>query len=63
MIKTEWKKTSYMVLDISKKKEDQIKAAVERIQGIADNINQEMMLKMARGNYDAMTKTLQGYLV
>jgi hypothetical protein len=31
VIKCEWKKTSYMVLDISKKKEDQIKAAVERI--------------------------------
>ena len=52
-----------MVLDVCKKKEDQIQAAVERIQGIADNINQEMMLKMARGNYDAMVKTLQGYLV
>ncbi len=31
VIKTEWKKTSYMVLEISKKKEDQIQAAVERI--------------------------------
>ena len=52
-----------MVLDIAKKKEDQIKAAVDRIQGIADTINQRMMLKMARGNYDSMVKTLQGYLV
>ncbi len=63
VIKTEWKKTSYMVLDVSKKKEEQITAAVNRIQGIADGINQEMMVKMARGNYDAMMKTLQGYLV
>jgi hypothetical protein len=39
VIKCEWKKTSYMVLDIAKKKEDQIKAAVDRIQGIADTIN------------------------
>ena len=52
-----------MVLDISKKKEEQIVAAVNQIQGIADNINQEMMLKMAKGNYDAMAKALQGYLV
>ena len=63
MIKCEWKKTSYMVLDIAKKKEDQIKAAVDRIQGIADAIDQPMMMRMARGNYDSMTKTLQGYLV
>ena len=52
-----------MVLDISKKKEEQIVAAVNQIQGIADNVNQEMMIRMARGNYDAMVKTLQGYLV
>jgi len=31
VIKCEWKKTSYMVLDIAKKKEDQITAAVHRI--------------------------------
>ncbi len=63
MIKCEWNKTSYMVLDIAKKKEDQIKAAVDRIQGIADNVNKQMMMRMARGNYDSMVKTLQGYLV
>ena len=63
VIKCEWKKTSYMVLDIAKKKEEQIAAAVQRIQGIADTIDQSMMIKMARGNYDAMAKTLQGYLV
>jgi hypothetical protein len=45
VIKCEWKKTSYMVLDISKKKEEQIVAAVDRIQGIADGINQEKMIK------------------
>jgi hypothetical protein len=36
---------------------------VNQIQGIADGIDQQMMLRMARGNYDAMAKTLQGYLV
>lgn len=63
IIKGQWKRTSYMVLDVSKRKEEQIVAAVNRIQGIADNVDQAMMLKMARGNYDAMTKALQGYLV
>ena len=63
IVKSQWKRTSYMVLDVSKKKEEQIVAAVNQIQGIADNINQEMMLKMAKGNYDAMAKALQGYLV
>ena len=63
MVKCEWKKTSYMVLDIAKKKDDQIKAAVDPIQGIADTIDKQMMLRMARGNYDSMAKTLQGYLV
>ena len=52
-----------MVLDVSKRKEEQIVAAVNRVQGIADAIDQAMMVRMARGNYDAMVKTLQGYLV
>jgi len=62
-VKSEWKRTSYLVLDVSKKKEELITASVNRIQGIADNINQEMMLKKANGNYDAMANALQGYLV
>jgi transposase len=31
VIKGQWKRTSYMVMDVSKKKEDQIMAAVDRI--------------------------------
>ena len=52
-----------MVMDVSQKKDDQIKHAVNQIQGIADTIDQSKMIRMARGNYDAMAKTLQGYLV
>ena len=52
-----------MVLDVSKKKEEQILAAVNHVQGIADSIDQAMMVRMSRGSYDAMVKTLQGYLV
>ena len=39
IIKCSWKRTSYMVLDVSKKKEEQLTAAVDRIQGIADSMN------------------------
>ena len=63
IVKSQWKRTSYMVLDVSKKKEEEIIAAVNRIQGIADHINQEMMVRMAKGNFDTMAKALQGYLV
>ncbi len=52
-----------MMLEIAKKKDDQIDIAVECTQSIADRINKKMMLKMARRNCDAMLKTLQGYLV
>ena len=52
-----------MVLDIAKKKEEQIAAAVQRIQGIADTIDQAKMIRMAKVNYDSMVKKLQGYLV
>ena len=62
VIKGQWKRTSYMVMDVSKKKEEQIIAAVNQIQGIADTIDQDMMRRMARGNYDAMWKTLQGWV-
>ena len=63
IVKSQWKKTSYMVLDVGKKKEEQLVAAVNRIQGIADSIDQKQMKRMARGNYEAMTKSLQGYIV
>ena len=39
VVKGQWKKTSYMVMDVSQKKDDQIKAAVNQIQGIADTID------------------------
>ena len=63
IIKCEWRKHSYRILDIAKKKEDQLLATIDAINGIADNLNQDLMRKLARCNYEAMTRTLQGYVV
>ena len=46
------------MLDISRKKEDQLLATVEAIKEIAKNLDQDLMKKIARCNYEAMTKTL-----
>jgi hypothetical protein len=34
-----------------------------QINGIAECLNQDLMRKLARCNYEAMSKTLQGYIV
>ena len=58
MIKSQWRKNSYRILDISRKKEDQLIATVDAINEIASNLNKDLMLKIAKCNYEAMTKTL-----
>ena len=58
LIKSQWGKKSYRILDIARKKEDQLIATVDAIKEIAANLNQDLMLKIARCNYEAMTKTL-----
>ncbi len=58
LIKSQWRKNSYRILDISRKKEDQLVATVDAIKEIAGNLNKDLMLKIARCNYEAMTKTL-----
>ena len=63
LIKSQWRKNSYRILDISRKKEDQLVATVDAINEIASNLYKDLMLKIARCNYKAMTKTLQGYIV
>jgi len=40
-----------------------VRHAVDRIQGIADQMEKSLMIRMAKGNYEAMAKSLQGYLV
>jgi len=58
LIKGQWRKNSYRILDIGRKKEDQLVATVDAINAIANNLDKDLMLKIARCNYEAMTKTL-----
>lgn len=48
---------------MSKRKEEQLATALCQIQGIADTLDQEMMRRMARGNYIAIARSLQGHIV
>jgi hypothetical protein len=58
LIKGQWRKNSYRILDIAKKKEDQLQATINAINGIAETMKPDLMRKIARCNYEAMTKTL-----
>ena len=58
LIKGQWRKNSYRILDIAKKKEDQLTATINAINGIAADMDPYLMRKIARCNYEAMTKTL-----
>jgi transposase len=40
LIKGQWRKNSYRILDIAKKKEDQLQATINAINGIAENMDQ-----------------------
>ena len=58
-----WRRTAHEILLVGKKKEDLMAAAVSRIQLLCETFDQDLMIKMARSNYDAMRKALLGYLV
>ena len=63
IVKGEWRRNSYRILDIAKKKEEELTATINAINGIAAALNPDLMKRIARCNYEAMTKTLQGYIV
>ena len=63
LVKAQWRRNSYRILDIAKKKDDQLAETINAINGIAQQLNPDTMKKIARSNYEAMTKTLQGYIV
>ena len=63
LLKMKWRRTAHEILLVGKKKEDLMAAAVRRIQVLCDTFDQDLMIKMARGNYDSMRKALLGYLV
>jgi transposase len=63
IIKTKWRKTSYLILENNRSTNEKIEDAVRMIQGIAEGIDQEMMKKVAQCNYKSMSLTLRGLLV
>ena len=63
LLKMKWRRTAHEILLVGKKKEDLMAAAVRRIELLCDTFDQDLMIKMARGNYDSMRKALLGYLV
>ena len=63
IVKGEWCRNSYRILGIAKKKEEELTATINAINAIAEDLNQDLMRRIARCNYEAMTKTLQGYIV
>ena len=63
LLKMKWRRTAHEILLVGKKKEDLMAAAVRRIELLCETFDQDLMIKMARGNYDSMRKALLGYLV
>ena len=51
------------ILVVGKKKEDLMRAAIDQIKWYCDSFDPILMQKMARGNFEAMAKSLRGYLV
>ena len=63
IIKGQWRRTSFLMLDNNRKTDDKIKDAVNFIQGIADGQDLEKMKKVAHCNYKSMELTLRGQMV
>jgi transposase len=63
ILKMKWRKTSYMILENNDKTEEKVQAAVDMIRCLADEADNEMMLKIARCNYKTMARALRGHLV
>jgi hypothetical protein len=58
-----WRKTSYMILENNQRTEEKVQAAVDMIRALADEADNEMMLKIARCNFKTMARALLGHLV
>jgi transposase len=63
LLKMRWRKNAHNILVVGKKKEDLMRAAIDQIKWYCDSFDPVLMRKMARGNFNAMAKSLQGYLV
>ena len=63
IIKSERRKTSYMILENNHKSNEKIADAANMVQGIGDSKDVEKNKKVAHCNYKAMALTLRGHLV
>ena len=63
LVKAQWRRTSYLVLEQAKKTDQQIAAAIAMINEIADSLDHQMLLRMARSNFTTMAQSMRGYLV
>ena len=63
IIKGEWRKTSYIIMDNDHRTDEKIKQAVSMLQRIADIQDFEKMKRVAECNHKTMALTLQGHLV
>ncbi len=58
-----WRRTAHGILLVGKKKEDWMAAAVRLIELLCETFDQDLMIKIPRGNFDSIRKALLGYLV
>jgi hypothetical protein len=63
IIKSQWRKTSFLMLENNRKTEEKIYEAVNFIQSIAEGQDIEKMKKVAHCNYKEMALTLRGHMV
>ena len=63
IIKSQWRKTSFLMLENNCKTQENISDAVDFIQSIADGKDIRKMKMVAHCNYKAMSLTLRGHLV
>ena len=63
IIKGQWRKRSYLILENNRSTDDKVRDAVDMIQGLAEAVDQEVMKKVAHANYKSMSLTLRGLLV
>ena len=63
IIKQQWRRTSFLILDNNHKTKDKIEDAVHFIRDIAEGQDLEKMKKVAHCNYKSMELTLRGQIV
>jgi transposase len=63
IIKGQWRKRSYLILENNRSTDDKVRDAVDMIQGLAEGADQDAMKKVALSNYKSMSLTLRGLLV